>query len=184
MLSHKHLLRERLGYLIMYSMTITLSDCIKDYWDLGQRLFRMIGAIHGVAIKDADVDALKKRMMTMPAHADAAEGLKMLKDAGFRMVTLTNSPQVPGGKSPLENANLDKYFELQSVSRRHAPTSRHRSSTTWWSRSSTCPRKNAVWWRHMYVTRSARRARACRAAFSRGRAMPSCRSQASRNRTR
>jgi 2-haloacid dehalogenase len=73
----------------------------------------MIGAIHGVAIKDADVDALKKRMMTMPAHADAAEGLKMLKDAGFRMVTLTNSPQVPGGKSPLENANLDKYFELQ-----------------------------------------------------------------------
>jgi 2-haloacid dehalogenase len=52
-------------------------------------------------------------MMTMPAHADAAEGLKMLKDAGFRMVTLTNSPQVPGGKSPLEDANLDKYFELQ-----------------------------------------------------------------------
>jgi len=51
--------------------------------------------------------------MTMRAHADAAEGLKMLKDAGFRMVTLTNSPQVPGGKSPLENANLDKYFELQ-----------------------------------------------------------------------
>lgn len=74
----------------------------------------MIGAIRGgVAIKDADVDALKKGMMTMPAHADAAEGLKMLKDAGFRMVTLTNSPQVPGGKSPLENANLDKYFELQ-----------------------------------------------------------------------
>ena len=32
----------------------------------------MIGAIHGVAIKDADVDALKKGMMT-----------------GFRMVTLT-----------------------------------------------------------------------------------------------
>jgi 2-haloacid dehalogenase len=70
-------------------------------------------SIRSVAIKDADVDALKKGMMTMPAHADAAEGLKMLKDAGFRMVTLTNSPQVPGGKSPLENANLDKYFELQ-----------------------------------------------------------------------
>jgi 2-haloacid dehalogenase len=71
----------------------------------------MIGAIHGVAIEDADVDALKKGMMTMLAHANL--GLKMLKDAGFRMVNLTNSPQVPGGKSPLENANLDKYFELQ-----------------------------------------------------------------------
>jgi hypothetical protein len=45
----------------------------------------MIGAIHGVAIEEADVDALKKGMMTMLAHADS--GLKMLKDAGFRMVT-------------------------------------------------------------------------------------------------
>jgi 2-haloacid dehalogenase len=60
----------------------------------------MIGAIHGVAIKDADVDALKKGLMTTRAHADAAEGLKMLKDAGFRMVTLTNSPQVPRREEP------------------------------------------------------------------------------------
>jgi hypothetical protein len=45
----------------------------------------MIGAIHGVAIEDADVDALKKGMTTMLAHANS--GLKMLKDAGFRMVT-------------------------------------------------------------------------------------------------
>ena len=37
----------------------------------------------------------------------------MLKDAGFRMVTLTNSPSTPGSKSPLENAGLDKYFERQ-----------------------------------------------------------------------
>jgi 2-haloacid dehalogenase len=109
----KRVLREWLGHLIMYSMTITLSGLYKNYWDLGQGLFRMVGSIHGVQIKDEDVEALKKGMMTMPAHKDAADGLKMLKDAGFRLVTLTNSPPTPGGKSPLENAGLDMFFERQ-----------------------------------------------------------------------
>jgi len=29
----------------------------------------------------------------MPAHPDVPEGLRQLKDAGFRLVTLSNSPQ-------------------------------------------------------------------------------------------
>ncbi len=37
----------------------------------------------------------------------------MLKDAGFRMVTLTNSPPTPGSESPLENAGLDRFFDRQ-----------------------------------------------------------------------
>jgi 2-haloacid dehalogenase len=49
----------------------------------------------------------------MPAHADVAEGLQELKSAGFRMVTLTNSPLNPGGPSPLEHAGLAKFFERQ-----------------------------------------------------------------------
>ncbi len=49
----------------------------------------------------------------MPAHADVKEGLEQLKDAGFRMVTLTNSPPSKGGKTPLENAGLAGFFERQ-----------------------------------------------------------------------
>jgi len=52
-------------------------------------------------------------MLTMPAHADVAEGLRRLKDAGYRMVTLTNSPPNAGGKSPLESAGLAGHFERQ-----------------------------------------------------------------------
>ena len=37
----------------------------------------------------------------------------MLRDVGFRMVTLTNSPPTPGAKSPLENAGLAGFFERQ-----------------------------------------------------------------------
>jgi 2-haloacid dehalogenase len=109
----KRVLREWLGHLIMYSMTITLSGLYKDYFSLGQGLFEMVGAIHEVFVQPADVEALKKGMMTMPAHPDVEEGLKLLRDAGFRMVTLTNSPPIPHGKSPLENAGLAHFFERQ-----------------------------------------------------------------------
>jgi 2-haloacid dehalogenase len=109
----KRVMREWLGHLIMYSMTITLSGQYKNYWALGGGLLQMVGAIHNKKVSQADVEAIQKGMKTMPAHADADKGLKMLKDAGFRMVTLTNSPPTPGSKSPLENAGLDKYFERQ-----------------------------------------------------------------------
>jgi 2-haloacid dehalogenase len=109
----KRVLREWLGHLIMYSMTITLSGLYKNYFSLGQGLFRMVGNIHGVSMRPSDVDELRTAMMTMPAHADVEEGLRKLKVAGFRMVTLTNSPPNPSGKSPLEHAGLADFFERQ-----------------------------------------------------------------------
>jgi len=109
----KRVLREWFGHLVMYSMTLTLSGLYKDYFSLGQGLFEMVGAIHKVPIKSDDVEALKKGMMTMPAHRDVEPGLRQLKDAGFRLVTLTNSPPNPHGKSPLEHAGLANFFERQ-----------------------------------------------------------------------
>jgi hypothetical protein len=96
----KRVMREWLGHLIMYSMTITLSGLYKNYWSLGGGLFQMVGAIHKVKVTPSDVEALQKAMKTMPAHKDAEEGLKLLKDAGVRMVTLTNSTPYPRFTEP------------------------------------------------------------------------------------
>jgi 2-haloacid dehalogenase len=109
----ERVLREWLGHLITYSMALTLSGLYKDFFSLGQGLFEMVGAIHKVQVQPAEVEALKEGMLTMPAHADVEEGLKRLKDAGFRMVTLTNSPPNKGGKTPLENTGLADFFERQ-----------------------------------------------------------------------
>ncbi|HEY4075027.1 MAG TPA: haloacid dehalogenase type II [Herbaspirillum sp.] len=109
----KRVLREWFGQLIMYSMTITLSGQYKDFWTLGAGAFKMLGTIHDIDVKEEDIEALKQGMKSMPAHPDSERGLQMLKDAGFRMVTLTNSPPTPGSKSPLENAGLDRFFERQ-----------------------------------------------------------------------
>lgn len=73
----------------------------------------MVGDIHKVKVTPADLEAIKQTMLTMPAHPDVEEGLKMLKGAGFRMVTLTNSPSNPKRKTPLESAGLSGYFERQ-----------------------------------------------------------------------
>jgi 2-haloacid dehalogenase len=49
----------------------------------------------------------------MPAHADVETGLQTLTEAGYRLVTLTNSPHIEGKKTPLEQAGLSRFFERQ-----------------------------------------------------------------------
>jgi 2-haloacid dehalogenase len=109
----ERVLREWFGNLITYSMTYTLASLYEDFWELGRGVFRMVGEIHGVAISEEQVEALEVGMKTLPAHADSEAGLNALADAGFRLVTLTNSPPTPGRTSPLENAQLYRYFERQ-----------------------------------------------------------------------
>jgi 2-haloacid dehalogenase len=106
-------MREWFGQLVMYSMTAALSGCYVDFFTLGQGVLRMLGEIHRVKIADPDLERIKQAMLTMPAHPDVADGLSTLRDHGFRLVTLTNSPPNPSGASPLESAGLGGYFERQ-----------------------------------------------------------------------
>jgi len=101
------------GQLLAYSMTVTASGHYVDFFTLGQGVLRMLATTRGVDLSDDDEDALKHAMLTMPAHPDAAEGLTSLRDSGFRLVTLTNSPPNPFGPSPVEHAGLGHLFERQ-----------------------------------------------------------------------
>jgi 2-haloacid dehalogenase len=109
----ERVLRDWFGQLVMYSMTATLAGYYVDFFTLGQGVLHMLATIHRVAITDDDVGHLRERMRTMPAHPDVAEALTVLRDNGFRLVTLTNSPHHPGVPTPLENAGLAGYFEHQ-----------------------------------------------------------------------
>jgi 2-haloacid dehalogenase len=109
----EQVMREWFNSLILYSMTITLSGVYTDFLSLGGGVLRMLGGVHGIAIEPSDVAQLEEGLRTMPAHKDAADGLRMLKDAGFRLVTLTNSPSSSSGRSPLDHAGLSRYFERQ-----------------------------------------------------------------------
>jgi 2-haloacid dehalogenase len=106
----KRVLRQWFDNLILYSDAITLSGPYTTFFTLGQGVLRMLATIHGVKAQESDVEELRTRMLTMPPHPDVAAGLKQLKEADFRLVTLTNSPPDPQ-TSPLKHAGLDGWFE-------------------------------------------------------------------------
>jgi 2-haloacid dehalogenase len=114
-------LREWFNQLVMYSMAATLAGRYIDYFTLGQGLLQMLADIHGVEVTDDDIHGVKHGMLTMPAHLDVEDGLTALRNHGFRLVTLTNSPPNPDGPTPLEHAGLAHFFEQRfSVDARRA----------------------------------------------------------------
>jgi 2-haloacid dehalogenase len=108
---NKAVLREWFAQLVLYSNAISLAGPYATFFELGQGLVKMLADIHGVSVKPSDVEELRHRFATMPAHPDVEQGLTQLKAAGFRLVAFTNSP--PVHPSPVENAGLGKFFERE-----------------------------------------------------------------------
>lgn len=103
-------LREWFAQLVLYSQTMTLAGLYTPFGELAAGAFRMVASLHGVIVAEGDIDDLRGRLHTMPAHADASPALGQLRDAGFRLVTLTNSTPAPS-PTPLEHAGLAGFFE-------------------------------------------------------------------------
>ncbi|MEN6669188.1 haloacid dehalogenase type II [Psychrobacter sp. B38] len=103
-------LREWFAQLVLYSQTMTLSGLYTSFSELGVGALRMVAYIHQVTLSDSDIAELKARMSSMPAHPDAVPALTRLRKAGFRLVTLTNSPS-SASPTPLEKAALSHFFE-------------------------------------------------------------------------
>ncbi|OBG79325.1 MULTISPECIES: haloacid dehalogenase type II [unclassified Mycobacterium] len=109
----ERVLREWFAQLVMYSMTATFTQNYVDFATLAQGVLRMVGAAHSVSLGDDDQRRLKTGLLTMPAHPDVADGLRLLRDNGFRLITLTNSPPNPDGPTALQHSGLGEFFEHQ-----------------------------------------------------------------------
>ncbi|MGO2277240.1 MULTISPECIES: haloacid dehalogenase type II [unclassified Psychrobacter] len=103
-------LREWFAQLVLYSQTMTLSGLYTSFGELGVGALQMVADIRQVTLTDDDINEFKERMSAMPAHPDAAPALTRLRDAGFRLVTLTNSASSTS-PTPLEKAGLSQFFE-------------------------------------------------------------------------
>ena len=103
-------LRDWFAQLILYSQTLTISGIDSDFPSLAAGTLRMLGQIRNTPVSQAQVSDLAAAIASMPAHADAASALQQLRDAGFRMVTLTNSPK-GSGPTALDRSGLAPFFE-------------------------------------------------------------------------
>jgi 2-haloacid dehalogenase len=106
-------LREWFAQQILYSMTVTLAQRYLDFASLAQAVLRMVGETRGVTVTTDQLTELRASLAALPAHADAAPGLAALRNRGYRLVTLTNSPRSADGTSALDRAGLGSFVERQ-----------------------------------------------------------------------
>lgn len=109
---HRNVLREWFNQLVLYSNAVTLAGYYQTFVTLGQGVLQMLSNIYDVPVEQSDLGELRDRMLSMPAHPDVSEALNLLREADFRLMTLTNSPPDENG-SPLERAGLGHFFERQ-----------------------------------------------------------------------
>ena len=85
----KEAMREWFAQQVLYSQALSLSGCYAPFNELALGTLRMLGAIHGVTISPKDLNEIRAMTSQLPAHPEVAEGLARLKNAGFRLATLT-----------------------------------------------------------------------------------------------
>jgi len=103
--------RQWFGQVLLHSQTATLTDNYFDFSALADVAFDTAATmLHAKPLGDAQKHELAQLFTQLPAHPDVAEGLARLRDAGYRLFTLTNSAPAAMQKQ-LESAEIGAYFE-------------------------------------------------------------------------
>ncbi len=81
-----------------------------DFSQVGRSALNMVAERRGLKLSDEDIGLVLGTMRTLPPHPEVIPAFEMLKEAGFRMAALTNSPpQVAAAQ--LTNAGLKAFLE-------------------------------------------------------------------------
>lgn len=166
-------LREWFAQLVLYSDVVTLSGVYEDFFALAQGVLRMVGDIHKVEIHASDMEELRTRMLNMPAHRDVPDGLSLLKDAGFRLVTLTNSPPVQRVvRWSMLTSRTSLSANLASIP--FGSSNLRKRFIRWWRPHWILLYLRSAWLQHMCGTQSARKVWVTRERSSRDRETHRC----------
>lgn len=103
-------LAEWFSQLLLYSEVATIAGPYSDFSTIASAALDMTAASHKVTLSEGDKEQILKAMLSLPLHADVHDALKLLRDAGLQLVTLTNSDQ-RAMEAQLQNAGIVEYFE-------------------------------------------------------------------------
>lgn len=104
------MLREWFNQVIQFAEALTLAGDYQPFGEIGRGALEMTAQAHGVRLSEEDAQHVVSGMRTLPAHPEVPAALARLKNAGFRMVTLTNSPPSTVD-AQMQHAGLQQYFE-------------------------------------------------------------------------
>jgi len=98
------------GQVLRNSLVATITGQYADFGKIAGAALDMTAQLQNVTLGDEDRSIIMGGIRSLPPHDDVIPGLEKLKSAGFRLVTLTNSPPHVV-EAQLQNANLAGYFE-------------------------------------------------------------------------
>ncbi len=98
------------GQVLQSAMLTVVTDAYSDFGKVARGALDMVAARRGVALSEDDRSAIVGGMRTLPPHPDVLPAIEKLRDGGFRLASLTNSPTVVAN-AQLENAGLTAFLE-------------------------------------------------------------------------
>lgn len=87
-----------------------ITDRYVDFTAAQHAALAMVAEREGVELSDADARQVVGRMRALAPHDDVPAALARLRDAGFTLASLTNSP-LEVALDQLRNAGLDEHFD-------------------------------------------------------------------------
>ena len=103
-------LQEWFNTLLLYSEVATLAGPYAEFATIAGAALDMTASARRVTMSSAARNRILQGMLSLPAHPEVPAALKAMRDAGLRLVTLTNSAPA-AVQQQLGNAGLAPFFE-------------------------------------------------------------------------
>jgi 2-haloacid dehalogenase len=103
-------LQDWFATVLLYSEVATLAGPYTDFASIAGAALDMTATARNVTMSPENRTRILQGMLKLPAHSDVRDGLQIMRDAGLRLVTLTNSAPA-AVQQQLANAGLTSLFE-------------------------------------------------------------------------
>jgi 2-haloacid dehalogenase len=104
--------REWFSQMLQLAFVSTITGEYRDFGALGAAALDMLAARQRISLQEEKRTALLGGLRQLPSHPEVPESLKRLREAGLRLVSLTNST-LAVSQAQLAYAGLDGFFERQ-----------------------------------------------------------------------
>jgi 2-haloacid dehalogenase len=96
--------------LLQNAMVTIATNAYADFGAIGRAALEMVAARRDRQLSEDETTLILGTVRQLPAHPEVRQVLQRLRDAGFRMATLTNSTELVA-RAQLENSGLAAFFE-------------------------------------------------------------------------
>jgi 2-haloacid dehalogenase len=96
--------------MLQYSLVATVGDRYSNFGEIGAATLQMVARNNNIDLSEEKAKEALTPIQSLAPHKEVPAALARLEEAGFRLVTLTNSSN-EGVEAQMTNSGLKQYFE-------------------------------------------------------------------------